>query len=243
MLIIPTIYIWNKESVAVYKGDISQMEKYRRSPMEFAESFINDGAKHIYIVDLNASRNPDPLDSVHRVNKELIAEMKRNIDPSCEIILGGGLRDENEVKMLFETGIDKVVLGVSAEGIYAKSIAQYGADKIIVGVQAKGDEVKTDQKRDFPLRVIDFAEKLSSFGVTQILYKDIFKEGTRVNPNYDEVDRLLIMTTLKVYVSGGISKIKHLQLLEKIGVYGAIIGKAFYEHELSLRECLSEFNK
>ena len=243
MLIIPTIYIWNNESVAVYKGDISQIQRYRRSPLEFAQSFINDGAKHIYIVDLNASRNPDPADSMHSINKELISEMKRRIDPSCELILGGGIRDENEIKTLFETGIDKVVLGVSAEEIYAKSIQVYGPEKIIVGVQAKGDEVKTDQKLNFPLRVIDFAEKLSSYGVTQILYKDIFKEGTQVNPNYDEVDRLLNMTTLKVYASGGISKIKHLQLLEKIGVYGAIIGKAFYEHELSLRECLREFNK
>jgi len=242
MLIIPTIYIWNKQSVAVYKGDITHIEKYRRSPMQFAESFINDGAKNIYIVDLNSSRNPDPQDPMHGVNKELIAEMKRKIDPSCELILGGGIRDENEVKMFFETGIDKVVLGVSAEGIYKKSIEIYGADKIIVGVQAKGDEVKTDEKRNFPLRVIDFAEKLPEYGVTRILYKDIFKEGTQVNPNYDEIDRLLIMTSLKVYVSGGISKIKHLQLLKKIGVHAAIIGKAFYENELSLRECVQEFN-
>jgi len=242
MLIIPTIYIWNKESVAVYKGDISQIERYRRTPIEFAEKFAREGAKQIYIVDLNSSRNPDPSDNMHDINKKLIAEIKQEIDPKCELILGGGLRDENEIKMLFSTGIDKVVLGVSAESIYSKSIKEYGADKIIVGVQAKGDEVKTDKVTEFPLRVIDFAEKLASFGVTQILYKDIFKEGTQVHPNYDEVDRLLNMTGLKVYASGGISKITHLDLLNKIGVYAAVIGKAFYENELSLNECVNRYN-
>jgi phosphoribosylformimino-5-aminoimidazole carboxamide ribotide isomerase len=242
MLIIPTIYIWNKESVAVYKGDISQIERYRRTPIEFAKKFAREGAKQIYIVDLNSSRNPDPSDNMHDINKKLIAEIKQEIDPKCELILGGGLRDENEIKMLFSTGIDKVVLGVSAEAIYSKSIKEYGADKIIVGVQAKGDEVKTDKETEFPLRVIDFAEKLASFGVTQILYKDIFKEGTQVHPNYDEVDRLLNMTSLKVYASGGISKITHLELLNKIGVYAAVIGKAFYENELSLSECVNRYN-
>jgi len=239
MLIIPTIYIWNQESVAVYKGDFNQIERYHKTPFEFARNFINQGAKCIYLVDLNASRFPDPAHREHNVNKPLLTEMKTRFDPSTELILGGGIRDEEEIKMLFETGIDKIVLGVAAEEIYSKSVQTYGTDKIIVGVQAKGDEVITDKKLDFPLRVIDFAEKLSSYGVTQILYKDIFKEGTQVNPNYDEVDRILNMTDLKVYVSGGISKIKHLELLKKIGVYGAVIGKAFYEHKLDLKECLS----
>jgi len=243
MLIIPTIYIWNKGSVAVYKGDLSQIEKYNRSPLRFAENFISEGAKYIYIVDLNASRHPDPKDSEHDINKEVIAELKKKIDPSVTLLLGGGIRTEEETKMLFDTGIDRVVLGVSAENIFKNAVLTHGTDKIIVGVQAKGDEVITDQKLDFPLRVIDFAERLSSYGVTQILYKDVFKEGTQINPNYDEVDRLLNMTKLKVYVSGGISKIKHLQLLEKLGVHAAIIGKAFYEHELNLQECLNVFQK
>jgi phosphoribosylformimino-5-aminoimidazole carboxamide ribotide isomerase len=238
MLIIPTIYLWNNESVAVYKGDINQIERYRKTPYEFVNYFINQGAKHIYLVDLNSSRFPDPTNSEHSTNKKIIAEIKNKTDPSTELILGGGIRNEEEVKMLFDTGMDKVVLGVAAEEIYAKAVQTHGADKIIAGVQAKGDEVITEKKLDFPLRVIDFAERLSKYGVTQILYKDVFKEGTQVNPNYDEVDRILNMTDLKVYVSGGISKIKHLELLKKIGVYGAVIGKAFYEHELDLEECL-----
>lgn len=242
MLIIPTIYIWNQRSVAVYKGDISQIQTYSKSPLEYAELFVKQGAKCIYLVDLNSSRFPDPTDKMHGVNKDLIAKIKKSVNPATELILGGGLRDEEEVKMLFETGIDKVVLGVSAENIYEKSIKLYGAEKIIVGVQAKGDEVITDQKLVFPLRVIDFAEKLTKFGVTQILYKDVFKEGTQINPNYDEVDRLLNMTTLKVYVSGGISKLKHLELLKKIGVHAAIIGKALYERELDLKELILSFS-
>ncbi|MBN1494884.1 hypothetical protein JW911_04080 [Candidatus Peregrinibacteria bacterium] len=238
MLIIPTIYIWNQQSVSVYKGDINQIDRYRRTPFEFAGYFINRGARHLYLVDLNASRFPDPEHPEHNVNKEIISIMKKEIDPATELILGGGLRSEQEIKMLFETGIDKVVLGVAAEEIYSKSVKTYGEEKIIVGVQAKGDEVITDKKLDFPLRVIDFAEKLPLSGITQILYKDVFKEGTQINPNYDEVDRILHMTDLKVYVSGGISKIKHLELLKKLGVYAAVIGKAFYEHELDIEECL-----
>ena len=89
--------------------------------------------------------------------------------------------------------------------------------------------------------VVDFAEKLIPLGVKEIVYKDERSEGTLIHPNYDEMDRLFLITgnDLKIYASGGISEIKHLLLLKKIGASGAIIGKAFYEKKLSIKEALA----
>ena len=63
-------------------------------------------------------------------------------------------------------------------------------------------------------------------------------EGTLIHPNYDEADRLFQVTGkhLQIYVSGGISEAKHLKILNKIGVAGAIIGKAFHEKLLTVAE-------
>ena len=59
-----------------------------------------------------------------------------------------------------------------------------------------------------------------------------------IHPNYDEADRLFQVTgkTLKIYVSGGISEPLHLTTLNRIGIAGAIIGKAFYEKQLTMAE-------
>jgi phosphoribosylformimino-5-aminoimidazole carboxamide ribotide isomerase len=188
---------------------------------------VSQGAKSIYIVDLDGS------------NEEEIIKIRSKID--IEIICAGKIRTLDKVKYLFENGINKIVLGVAAEPIYKDAINQYGADKIIIGIKAKGDEVLTNVKRPFPLRVIDFAEKLSDYGVKYVLFKDMWKESTMVGPNYDEVDRMLNMTDLKVYASGGIGKIKHLDILKKIGTEGVVIGKALYEKNLDLGEIISNY--
>lgn len=233
MEIIPAIYLLNGQCVALYKGSLEQKEIYRKSPLEFAKQFVNEGADALLIVDLDKSEYGSDE------NNELILEIRNAI--SVPLMLAGGIRTMDVIEQAFNNGMNYVVLGVSAESVYKESIQKYGSDKIIVGIKAKGDEVLTDQERKFPLRVIDFAETLPEFGVTKVLYKDVWKEGTEIHPNFDEVDRILQMTPLKVYASGGIGRAKHLKILKEIGTQGAVIGKALYERDIDLAESMREF--
>jgi len=228
MEIIPALYILKGQTVALYKGSLEQKDIYRKSPLSFAREFVSGGAQKLYIVDLD--RSIFGTDG----NMELIQEIRSQV--SVPLICGGGVRSLDAIAKHFENGMDQVVLGVSADDIYTQAIKKYGAEKIIVGIMAKGDEVVTDTERKFPLRVIDFAEGLPELGITQVLFKDVWKEGTQIGPNYDEPDRILGMLPLQVYYSGGISKEKHLKTLVDIGVKGAIIGKAFYEGTLDISD-------
>lgn len=228
MEIIPGIYIVEGKTTAIYKGDLEQTEIYRKSPLEYALSFVKQGAQTLFVVDLEAD------------NYDVVQQIRSAVDVS--IICAGKIRTMEQVKRLFDMGINKIVLGVSAEPIYKEAINTYGSDKIIVGIKAKGDEVLTDVKTDFPLRVIDFAEKLPSYGVKSVLFKDMWKESTMVGPNYDEVDRIITMTPLKVYTAGGIGKLKHLDILKSIGTEGVIIGKALYEGNLNLQELIESYS-
>ncbi len=234
MEIVPAIYILGEQCVALYKGSLEQKEIYNKSPLEYAAEFVSQGATKILIVDLDKSEFGTNL------NLEIVKELRRETD--AHLILAGGIRSMDAIARAFAMGMNQVCLGVSAEPVYVESIKKYGADKIIVGIKAKGDEVLTDQKLDFPLKVIDFAEKLPSFGVTQVLYKDVWKEGTEIHPNYDEIDRILRMTPLRVYASGGIGTKKHLKTLKEIGVKGAVIGRALYDENLYVKESLMEFS-
>jgi len=227
MQIIPGIYILNGQTVALYKGDLEQTETYRKAPVEYAKQFVEQGAKSLFVVDLEAD------------NYEIVKQIREAVD--VPIICAGKIRTIEKVKELFEMGINKIVLGVAAEPIYKEAINIYGADKVIIGIKAKGDEVLTEVERPFPLRVIDFAEKLPDYGVKYVLFKDMWKESTLVGPNYDEIDRIMRMTPLKTYIAGGIGKIKHLDILKEIGTQGAIIGKALYENELDLPEIITNY--
>lgn len=235
MLIIPAIYILDGKCVTLYKGSIEQKDIYGKSPLEFAEDFILKGASTIFLIDLDASEfNKD-------TNHELIEKIRKQVD--VNLILAGRIRKMEEVDMWLEKGFNQVVLGVSAKPVYKEAIDKYGPEKIIVGIKSKGDEVQTELETKFPIRVIDFAEKLPSLGVERVMFKDIWKEGTQIGPNYDEVDRMIQMLSLKVYVSGGIGKHKHLKLLNKINTYAAVVGKAYYENQIRISENITEFEK
>lgn len=233
MQIIPVVYILGGQTVALYKGTIDQKKVYRKSPLKFAQEFQNDGAKELYIVDLDASEYGSDK------NVELITDIRANL--SVSLICAGGIRTMAKLKEVIDVGINRVVLGVAAEQIFKQAIEQYGDEKIIIGIKAKGDEVITEVERRFPLRVIDFAEKLPSYGAKYVLFKDMFKESTQIGPNYDEIDRILRMTPLKVYASGGISSEKHLKILKDIGSEGAVIGKALYEGGIYLRDIIDKY--
>ena len=239
MEIIPAIYVLNGKCVALYKASFEQKETYFKSPLQMALFFEKEGAKKIHLVDLNGRKEGkfSQRDLVHRLTLAV----------KIPIQLEAGFPDLETIQASFQLGVSKVVLRPAALNIIQSAIQKFGAEKIMVELQAKGSDIvsngSTKTNHDHtaePEDVVDFAEKLVPLGVKNIIYKDERSEGTMVHPNYDEVDRLFLITgqQLKIYVSGGISEIKHLKLLQKIGASGAIIGKAFYERTITLKEAV-----
>ncbi len=251
MEIIPAIYILSGRCVALYKSSYFQKATYFKSPVEMARFFENEGAKKLHVIDLNGRR--DGGFTQRDVVKRLIKAVK------IPVQIEAGFNNMQDIAAAFEIGASKIALRPYALSLLKEALETYGPEKIIVEIQAKGSEVVmvAPQRRgdnfstppsagsggeknisgELP-DVVDFAEKLVPFGVKEIIYKDERSEGTLIHPNYDEVDRLFLITgkNLRIYVSGGIADAKHLQLLKKIGATGAIIGKAFYERLITVKE-------
>ncbi len=234
MEIIPAIYILDGQCVALYKGSYEQKETYFKSPSEMARYFEKGGAQKLHVVDLNGRRDSGVPQK--DVVKRVVAAVK------IPVQLESSFHSVDEMKEAFELGVSKVVLRPFAFDIIDEAVAAFGAEKIIIEIQAKGSGVVGDGKTSDgdPIDVVDFAEKLVPLGIKEVVYKDERSEGTMIHPNYDEVDRLFLITgkSLRIYVSGGIGDVKHLKLLKKIGASGAIIGKAFYERALTFQEAV-----
>ncbi|MFA4890860.1 MAG: HisA/HisF-related TIM barrel protein [Candidatus Gracilibacteria bacterium] len=231
MEINPVIYILNGKCVSLYKGDFKQMTVYPRKPQNYAANYVKEGAKRILLIDLDASNE-------HRiVNKKIIKEIVDN-HQNLEVQYTGGLRTIEEVDIAFEElGVKKVIIGVSGLSIIPKAIQKYGADNVYSGVKAKDEKIISEfTSEQNPYEVFDFALELKNLNVKNFFYHDIWSEGTMIHPNYDGVEKILATTDLNVYIGGGISKVKHLNLLRQLGVKGVYIGKALLENRLNLRE-------
>jgi phosphoribosylformimino-5-aminoimidazole carboxamide ribotide isomerase len=69
----------------------------------------------------------------------------------------------------------------------------------------------------------------------------VAKDGLLQGPSFELYREILQeLPELKLIASGGVSCLKDLEELQKLGIYGTIVGKAYYEGEVSLEE-LAQF--
>ena len=229
MKIIPSIYILNGKVVSLYKGKVSQKETYYQSPQEMVEKFVDAGAKEVFLLDLNGSTDDKLL------NENKILPIIKSF-PDTNFYIGGGISNERLLDKLFNLGVKNIVLGTSARAKYKNIISNFPIDKIFFGLKSLGDKVIIKEKdKVTTFDVLNYAIELEEMGAKNVIYADIASQGTMTQPNYDEVDRLILATNLNVYTQGGIGSYKIIKLLDKIGTKGIFIGKAFYENKLPLR--------
>lgn len=235
MLIVPAINMLNGDCIRLYKGDYGQVTTYG-DPVEIGLKWQSMGAKLLHLVDLDGaeSGNPKNLEVVKRLVKEL----------NISVELGGGIRSMERIKMYFDIGVSRVILGTAAvenKVLVACAAAVYG-EKIVVGLDAVKGIVKTKGWIiDTKLKAISLAQEMRELGVSRIIYTDIDRDGTLTGPNLEETKNIAIESNLKVTASGGMSSlkdIKNILKLESFGVDEVILGKALYEGKINLREAL-----
>ena len=81
---------------------------------------------------------------------------------------------------------------------------------------------------------VDFCRRLRDAGVQTVIYTDISRDGAERGTNLELYQELSAIEGLNIIASGGISFESELLELERMGVWGAILGKALYTGKLDL---------
>ncbi|MDR1567385.1 MAG: 1-(5-phosphoribosyl)-5-[(5-phosphoribosylamino)methylideneamino]imidazole-4-carboxamide isomerase [Streptococcaceae bacterium] len=233
MQILPAIDIKDGRAVRLYKGDFNQETVVNQSPLAQAEIFAQAGVEYIHVVDLDGA-----LDGV-ATNAKLIAEIKAKTGLKIEV--GGGIRTIEQIEAYLKAGIDRVIIGsmaVKSPDFVSESLHKFGDDKIVVGIDAKGGMVATEgwlEVSDVDYLIL--AKKMEDLGVRLFVYTDVDRDGTLEGPNFLHYQRLVETLEFgKVIASGGVHAASDLVELEKIGVHGVIVGKAYYSGKITLAE-------
>lgn len=231
MLIFPAIDLVKGQAVRLFKGDYEQMTVYSDKPWEIAEDFVRCGAPHIHIVDLEGAKDGGTP------NFETVKRIKEASGAFCEI--GGGIRTMEVVDKYIAAGLDRVILGTAAvqdEAFVKKSVEKYG-DKIAVGVDIKDGKVAIKgwlEKSEYD--AFEFCEKMQSIGVKTLICTDISKDGAMQGTNRQLYKELSERFAMNITASGGVSSIEDVKYLNELGIYAAIIGKAYYTGAIDLKE-------
>ena len=233
MFIFPAIDLYEKKAVRLLKGDYSQMTVYSDNPAEFALDFEKQGAKHIHIVDLEGAKSGDTP------NIDVIKNIVNATSLFCEV--GGGIRNLDTVKRYISAGVDRVILGTAAvtdESFLKKAISEYG-EKIAVGADIKDGFVAIKgwtEKSDYSC--FDFCKKMQTLGVKTLICTDISKDGAMKGTNHELYRELSEKFSMQITASGGVSSLDDIKSLSALGIYGAIIGKAYYTGAISVKDAL-----
>ena len=94
------------------------------------------------------------------------------------------------------------------------------------------------------LRYTEFMDRLVSLGVRTVIVTDISRDGAMKGTNRSLYAELAdSFPTLNVIASGGVSSLDDVSALADMGLYGAIIGKAYYTGAIDLRACVNAAKK
>jgi phosphoribosylformimino-5-aminoimidazole carboxamide ribotide isomerase len=232
MKIIPAIDIISGKCVRLVKGDYGQKKIYSDDPLKIAKFFEKSGLKNLHLVDLEGAKEG------RVVNWETIEKIAKNTGLLIEF--GGGIRDKGDIKKLLGLGIDRIILGslvLNEPENFNKILSEFKS-KVVVSVDVRKNSIyyrgwlKKSRKKLYP-----FLKELSTAGAKTIICTDIERDGMIKGPNFSLYKKLVKeFPELEIIASGGVSSAKDLQKLSKIGVFGAIVGKAIYEKKINISE-------
>ncbi len=236
MEIIPAIDIKDGRCVRLYQGDFQRVTAYDDDPVAVAQRWCEQGAPRLHLVDLDGAR------SGHPVHTDIIRAIVRSI--SAPVQLGGGIRSIEAVERVLDLGVRRVILGTAAvrdPDLIARLVQQFG-DAIAIAIDARDGMAATAGWTEIAaISAVDLLARMATLGVRRVIYTDISRDGTLSEPNIAATGALVRPGGPAIIASGGISTIDHLRRLAAVGVEGAIVGRALYTGDLSLREALAAF--
>ena len=235
MIILPAIDMKDGQCVRLKKGEFSTVSRVANSALETAKAFTDAGARWVHMVYLDGAR-----DGI-RHNFPYIYEVIHQ--SGLQVELGGGVKSELDVITIGEAGVDRIVIGsaaVTKPQVVDYALGQYGS-RVAVGIDCLNGRVRTaGWEHDSGVDYLDLARKMEEQGVKTLIFTDIATDGMLSGPSFDQLTALQKAVKCDIVASGGVTTIDDVKRLRDMGLYGAIIGKAYYAGTIDLAEAIRE---
>jgi phosphoribosylformimino-5-aminoimidazole carboxamide ribotide isomerase len=239
--LIPSMSVLGGKCVRLKQGNYDDYTTYDISPLELAQQFEEHGIRRLHLIDLDGAKTGKVS------NYEVLGMISRH--SNIEVDFGGGISNDGEAATVFEYGAKMITVGSVATyrpNIFAEWLVTYGRNKVILSadvitgnkIAVKGRQTGTD------IDLFDFIEQFYNQSLLYLKCASNEKDGTMSGPDFAMYAELMKrFPDLRIMASGGISSIDDIRKLEDMGIYAAIIGKAFYEGKITLKDFESFYAK
>ena len=233
MLIYPAIDLLGGRCVRLRQGDYAQETVFSDDPAAVAREWVRQGADRLHVVDLDGAKSREPVNG---------ATIQRIVEAAgVPVQLGGGIRSEEHLQLVFGWGVRWAVLGSKAlhDPEWVKRMAYEYPDRIVLGLDARAGFVATEGWLETSTtKATDLAKLVEDTPLAAVVYTDIVKDGMMAGPNFEALQEMRAATKLPVIASGGVTTLDQANRLAEAGTYAAIVGRALYEGTVTLQELM-----
>jgi phosphoribosylformimino-5-aminoimidazole carboxamide ribotide isomerase len=228
----PAIDLRGGHVVRLRQGDYNDETIYGDDPVAVATSFVEQGARWVHMVDLDAAKTGEPT------NRPVIARVATALSGAAQLQVGGGVRGVADAQQLRDAGVSRVVMGSAAvaQPDIVNEVAR--VIDVAVGLDHRNGDVAvhgwTEQSGQSLDHMLQLFPNASVFVIT-----DISRDGMLEGPDVDGLRRAVTMSPIPVIASGGVGTLDHVRTLASIaGLGGVIAGKAIYEKRFTVGEAV-----
>lgn len=202
-------------------------------PLAAAEAAVAAGARWLHVVDMDLAFRGEAR------NLEIVAAIA-----SLPVAVqgAGGVRTAEEVRVLFEAGATRVVLGSAALADEHRATALLTAEgpRLVVGIEVDEGRIRSRSRDPVDLPLMETLGWVVSAGASALLVTSVARVGERTGPDLDLVRRVA-RAGRPVLAAGGVASIADLHDLRAAGAVGAVVGRAALEGSLDLSAAIAEF--
>ncbi|MFB2683786.1 1-(5-phosphoribosyl)-5-[(5-phosphoribosylamino)methylideneamino]imidazole-4-carboxamide isomerase [Shewanella mangrovisoli] len=239
-MIIPAIDLIDGKVVRLYQGDYGQQTTFDLSPLAQLQSYQDQGASWLHIVDLTGAKEPAKRQTA------LIAKLTEGL--SANIQVGGGIRTEEQVAELLSLGVKRVVIGslaVKEPELVKGWFNKFGSEAIClaldVNINQNGEKIVavSGWQSGGGKNLESIVEDFSQVGLKHALVTDISRDGTLTGANtalYHELSSRY--ANIAWQASGGIATLEDVAAVRDSGAAGIIIGKALLINQFNVAEAI-----
>jgi len=228
----PAIDIRSGRVVRLSQGEATRQTVYGDDPATVAESFIEQGASWIHVVDLDRALGTGD-------NLKTVARLAATAGSRVRLQLGGGFRTLELVRAGLDLGVARVVIGTAAvvdPAFVPSVISALGPGRLAVGIDTRAGHVAVRGWTETSQQPAgELARRVVEAGIATLIYTDIERDGMLGGPDLAGAVALLA-TGAAIILSGGVARIEDIRSARKSGMTGVIVGRALYEGRLNLAE-------
>lgn len=197
-------------------------------PTEVALKFEQLGFEELYIAD---------IDAIERKGNNLKIIEKISSKTKLELMVDAGFWTTYEAEPYVEKGTDKIIF--ATETISSFQELEKANEELNATIVGSLDIKKGEVLKNSPTLTSSISETIKNFesrNAKEIILLNLQKVGSSQGPDYDLLEKALLMTELPLIVGGGIRNISDLQRLKESGSSGALISTSLHNGSIKPEE-------